>query len=69
LSATGTLTWLSNAAAAGADVSLSCPAVCAVCADKAMEDVFGALYVSLHVRVSNKGAIHLYTETLGYRWV
>eukprot|EP00879_Flechtneria_rotunda_P006753 GHRR01007097.1.p1 GENE.GHRR01007097.1~~GHRR01007097.1.p1 ORF type:complete len:193 (+),score=47.98 GHRR01007097.1:263-841(+) len=34
---------------------------------KAMEEVFGAEYVSLHVRVSNKGAIHLYTETLGYR--
>jgi N-alpha-acetyltransferase 10/11 len=37
------------------------------CADKAMQDVFGAEYVSLHVRVSNKGAIHLYTQTLGYR--
>jgi len=36
-------------------------------ADKAMQDVFGAEYVSLHVRVSNKGAIHLYTETLGYK--
>lgn len=35
--------------------------------DKAMEEVFGAEYVSLHVRVSNKGAIHLYTETLGYQ--
>lgn len=34
--------------------------------DKAMQDVFGAEYVSLHVRVSNKGAIHLYTQTLGY---
>ncbi|KAF6259153.1 hypothetical protein COO60DRAFT_1626189 [Scenedesmus sp. NREL 46B-D3] len=33
-----------------------------------MEEVFGAEYVSLHVRVSNKGAIHLYTETLGYHW-
>lgn len=37
-----------------------------VLADKAMQDVFGAEYVSLHVRVSNKGAIHLYTQTLGY---
>eukprot|EP00878_Enallax_costatus_P011589 GHUV01012097.1.p1 GENE.GHUV01012097.1~~GHUV01012097.1.p1 ORF type:complete len:189 (+),score=54.18 GHUV01012097.1:166-732(+) len=36
-------------------------------AHKAMEEVFGAEYVSLHVRVSNKGAIHLYTETLGYK--
>jgi ribosomal protein S18 acetylase RimI-like enzyme len=35
-------------------------------ADKAMQDVFGAEYVSLHVRVSNKGAIYLYTQTLGY---
>lgn len=40
---------------------------CLLPADKAMQDVFGAEYVSLHVRVSNKGAIHLYTETLGYK--
>lgn len=33
---------------------------------RAMEEVFGAEYVSLHVRVSNRGAIHLYTDTLGY---
>jgi N-alpha-acetyltransferase 10/11 len=31
-----------------------------------MEEVFGAKYSSLHVRVSNKGAFHLYHETLGY---
>lgn len=31
-----------------------------------MEEVFGAEYASLHVRVSNKGAFHMYTETLGY---
>lgn len=36
-------------------------------ADKAMEEVFGAEYVSLHVRMSNRGAIHLYTQTLGYK--
>jgi len=36
-------------------------------ADKAMQDVFGALYVSLHVRVGNKVAFHLYTESLGYQ--
>lgn len=36
-------------------------------ADKAMEEVFGARYSSLHVRVTNRGAFHLYTETLGYR--
>ena len=36
-------------------------------ADKAMEEVFGAQYVSLHVRVTNKVAVHLYTQTLGYQ--
>ncbi len=36
-------------------------------ADKAMEEVFGAHYSSLHVRVTNRGAFHLYTETLGYK--
>jgi len=36
-------------------------------ADRAMEHVFGAKYVSLHVRVTNKGAFHLYNETLGYQ--
>ncbi|KXZ47730.1 hypothetical protein GPECTOR_33g612 [Gonium pectorale] len=34
---------------------------------KAMEEVFGAKYVSLHVRVTNKVAVHLYTQTLGYQ--
>jgi len=33
----------------------------------AMQDVFGAKYVSLHVRVTNKGAHHLYTKSLGYK--
>lgn len=32
-----------------------------------MEEVFGAHYCSLHVRVTNRGAFHLYTETLGYK--
>ncbi|KAI0108286.1 acyl-CoA N-acyltransferase [Daldinia grandis] len=32
----------------------------------AMVETFGAQYVSLHVRVSNKAAIHLYTKTLGF---
>ena len=36
-------------------------------ADKAMAEVFDSVYVSLHVRVGNKGAFHLYTETLGYQ--
>lgn len=36
-------------------------------ADKAMEEVFGAKYVSLHVRETNKVAVHLYTQTLCYQ--
>ncbi|CAL8462924.1 g2458 [Coccomyxa elongata] len=36
-------------------------------AHRAMEEVFGSVYASLHVRVMNKGAFHLYTETLGYQ--
>ncbi len=40
---------------------------CLLCADRAMEEVFGSVYASLHVRVMNKGAFHLYTETLGYQ--
>ncbi|CAI0470208.1 unnamed protein product [Linum tenue] len=37
-------------------------------AQTAMEQVvFGAEYVSLHVRKSNRAAFHLYTETLGYK--
>lgn len=35
-------------------------------AHRAMMDSFGAKYASLHVRVSNKAAFHLYTTTLGY---
>jgi len=35
-------------------------------AQAAMEECFGAKYVSLHVRKSNMAAIHLYTETLKY---
>uniref|UniRef100_A0A6U3QFY3 N-acetyltransferase domain-containing protein n=1 Tax=Ditylum brightwellii TaxID=49249 RepID=A0A6U3QFY3_9STRA len=31
-----------------------------------MEQVFGAKYVSLHVRKSNRAAFHLYTKTLRY---
>jgi peptide alpha-N-acetyltransferase len=36
-------------------------------AERAMVDAFGALYVSLHVRRSNRAAIHLYTQTLGFK--
>jgi peptide alpha-N-acetyltransferase len=32
----------------------------------AMVETFGAQYVSLHVRVSNKAALHLYRDTLGF---
>ena len=32
-----------------------------------MEDVFSADYVSLHVRVTNRVAYHMYTQTLGYQ--
>ena len=31
--------------------------------------MFDAVYASLHVRVSNQGAFHLYTRTLGYECV
>lgn len=31
-----------------------------------MHEVFGAKYSSLHVRVTNRGAFHLYAETLRY---
>lgn len=31
-----------------------------------MEGVFCASYSSLHVRASNRGALHLYVDTLGY---
>lgn len=31
-----------------------------------MVETFSASYVSLHVRVSNKAAIHLYSKTLGF---
>jgi ribosomal protein S18 acetylase RimI-like enzyme len=32
-----------------------------------MKECFGAAYCSLHVRYTNRAAIHLYTETLGYK--
>lgn len=32
-----------------------------------MVETFGAHYVSLHVRVSNQAAIHLYKDTLGFQ--
>lgn len=32
-----------------------------------MAETFGAHYVSLHVRVSNVAALHLYRDTLGFK--
>ncbi|KAK4138912.1 N-terminal acetyltransferase A complex catalytic subunit ard1 [Trichocladium antarcticum] len=34
---------------------------------QAMVETFGGHYVSLHVRVSNEAAIHLYRDTLGFK--
>ncbi|KAL2073619.1 hypothetical protein VTL71DRAFT_10945 [Oculimacula yallundae] len=34
---------------------------------RAMVETFGAQYVSLHVRVSNKAALHLYRDTLSFQ--
>ncbi|KAF2278068.1 N-acetyltransferase complex ARD1 subunit [Westerdykella ornata] len=34
---------------------------------RAMAETFGAHYVSLHVRVSNTAALHLYRDTLGFK--
>lgn len=36
-------------------------------AQRGMQEVFEAEYVSLHVRKSNRAAFHLYTQTLGYK--
>ncbi|KNZ49610.1 uncharacterized protein VP01_4902g1 [Puccinia sorghi] len=33
---------------------------------KAMREVFGAKYVSLHVRKTNRAALRLYQDTLGF---
>ena len=38
------------------------------CTEVDMEHIFGAEYVSLHVRVSNEAATHLYQTTLGFRY-
>ena len=35
-------------------------------AHKRMQEAFGAVYCSLHVRYTNRAAYHLYSETLGY---
>ena len=33
-----------------------------------MFQVYGAHYVTLHVRKSNKAALHLYQESLGFKY-
>lgn len=38
----------------------------AVISETAMRDVFDAQYVSLHVRETNRAAIGLYRDTLGF---
>lgn len=38
-------------------------------AQQSMVEAFGGKHCSLHVRKSNMGAIHLYTQTLGYEYV
>lgn len=35
--------------------------------ERAMFETFGAQYVSLHVRMSNVAALHLYRDTLGFK--
>jgi hypothetical protein len=35
--------------------------------ERAMAETYGAKYVSLHVRVSNKAALALYRDTLGFK--
>ena len=38
-------------------------------AGRAMVENFNAKYVSLHVRVSNRAALHLYQNALGFAYV
>jgi ribosomal protein S18 acetylase RimI-like enzyme len=38
-------------------------------AERAMLEVYNARYVSLHVRVGNATAYHLYKDTLGFMYV
>lgn len=35
--------------------------------ERAMFETYGAHYVSLHVRISNMAALHLYRDTLGFK--
>lgn len=58
---------LAGCNAAIQELSHNVPNALSILADKAMLDVFNAEYVSLHVRVTNSVAVHLYTECLGYK--
>lgn len=42
--------------------------LCANSVERAMVEIYGADYVTLHVRKSNKAALHLYRDTLGFRY-
>lgn len=44
----------------------SCSTEMCDCSEEAMASVYKAAYVSLHVRKSNKAAIGLYRDTLGF---
>lgn len=37
--------------------------------EQAMKSNYDAAFVSLHVRVSNRAALHLYTQTLGFSYI
>lgn len=52
-----------------AGVQQQCTLERGMSADRAMQEVYNAAYATLHVRVSNKAACHLYKVTLGYECV
>ena len=55
-----------------ADRKLTCPSPSLLVtfhadhAEEAMSSIYGAAYVSLHVRKSNRAALGLYRDTLGF---
>ena len=55
-----------------ADRKLTCPSPSLLItfpadhAEEAMSSIYGAAYVSLHVRKSNRAALGLYRDTLGF---
>jgi N-alpha-acetyltransferase 10/11 len=44
-------------------------AVCGGGVERVMVETFDAVYISLHVRKSNRAALALYRETLGFKYV